>query len=105
MWSFCRSFFRPLKSGWSTAIDEFIRTTGMPPKNGSFFLLFSKVWEVANKVTTVKAGFRSCGIYRFDSAAVPHEAYAPSADGITGDFNSYRPVHKFKTTTFTINLT
>lgn len=70
--------FKPLKTAWNNAIDDFIKTSGTTPKNVQFCEFFSAAWSMATKPEMIKVEFRATGICSLNPRAVPSEAYKPS---------------------------
>ena len=63
--------FAPLKSQWRTVCHEFLqRNPGRVITKFNFNSLFSKVWLQSVIPANVIAGFKSCGVYPFNSSAI-----------------------------------
>ena len=73
---FDRTVFKSLKSHWNTAIDDFIKGTGVAVGHKQFLRLFSVAWQASLTPTIIKNGFAATGIYPFNPNAIPNDAYA-----------------------------
>ena len=75
-----RSFFKPLKSYYNEACNNFIhRSAGERKINKlNFGLLFKSAWSKAATPSNAESGFASCGIYPFNPNVIKEDEYLPS---------------------------
>jgi len=59
-----------------------------PCQIANFCGLLAKAWSKALTVENIKSGFRACGIYPFNPAQVPQEAFIPNTLYVVVDDNS-----------------
>ncbi|XP_021363005.1 uncharacterized protein LOC110456536, partial [Mizuhopecten yessoensis] len=72
-----RTVFKLMKSHWNTALDDFVKSTGVAVGHKQFLRLFDIAWQAAMTPKTIWNGFVATGIYPFNPDAIPDEAYAP----------------------------
>ena len=78
--------FKPLKAQWTNVYHHFFQNNpGKVFNKFNFNLLFSQAWMKALIPTNIIAGFRTCGVFPFNPAAisVPEEQGRSNSDGGT----------------------
>ncbi|OWF49329.1 Pogo transposable element with KRAB domain [Mizuhopecten yessoensis] len=74
-----RSVFGPFNKAYNKACSNFL---SLAPCNiinkWTFPQMFTSAWEAGLTVQNIISGFRGCGIYPFNPAAVPKSAFLPS---------------------------
>ena len=84
------SIFRPLKTSFSN-ITDLIKLATMTTKSPlnvckkNFTPLFKAAFEKALSVSSIKNGFRKCGVYPFDPSAIDEKRLMPSNDSRTAN--------------------
>jgi len=74
-----RTLFKPLKDYYrSTAQELMSKFIGVVMGRSTFTGLFTTAWDKAMTEANIKSGFRSCGIFPFNPAAIPADAYLPN---------------------------
>ena len=74
-----RTVFGPMSSAYNRHCTEYMseNPTNVVCKK-SWAKLFKKAWESSMTEANIKSGFRACGIYPYNPAAVPKAALKPS---------------------------
>ena len=73
------SFFKPLKTEWAKACDNYrVRSNGQPVTKHCFSSIFHSSWNACVKVSTIVNGFRATGICPFNPNIIKSVKYAPS---------------------------
>ena len=69
--------FAPLKSAWKQVVQVFTANNHQAVTRSDFCSLFSEAWYKGMSMKNVLAGFKVCGIYPFNKAAIvlPEERY------------------------------
>ena len=75
-----RTVFGPFKAHYNSACQDMVNAyAGTIVSRHSFCTLLNTAWTKAMTQDNIKSGFRACGIYPFNPAAIPDEAYMPNA--------------------------
>ena len=80
--------FKPLKAQWTNVCHQYFqKNPGKVINKFNFNLLFSQAWLKALIPANIVAGFRTCGVYPFNPAAisVPEEPESGNGDQENGD--------------------
>jgi len=84
-----RTVFKPFKDAYNEACQDLMHTyPGTTIGHANFCGLLAKAWNKAITAENIKSGFRACGIYPFNPAQVPQEAFIPNTLYIVVDNNS-----------------
>ena len=74
-----RTVFKPFKKFYNSAAQDMMSNfPGVVTNKSNFTGLFAKAWEKALTKSNIQAGFKTCGIFPYNPAAVPQEAYLPN---------------------------
>ena len=78
--------FSPLKMQWRTVCHQFLQSNpGKVITKFNFNSLFSKAWLSAVTPANVMAGFKTCGVYPFNSSAIGVSMDADSHDSVNSN--------------------
>jgi len=74
-----RTVFKPFKDAYNDACQQLMNEyPGTKISHGNFCSLMTKAWLKGVTCENIKSGFRACGIYPFNPAQIPQEAYLPN---------------------------
>lgn len=74
-----RSVFGPFNKAYNKACSNFLSLAPCNIVNKwTFPQMFTSAWEAGLTVQNITSGFRACGIYPYNPAAVPKSAFQPS---------------------------
>jgi hypothetical protein len=77
---FDKALFRSMKFAWDAEVDLFWKLNDVRKMDKlDFCKVFSRVWMRAATTSNIRSGFEACGVYPFNPARIPEEAFAPSA--------------------------
>jgi len=74
-----RTVFGPLNAAYNRFCSEYLNENPLNlVTKWSFPGLFAQAWEHELSPANIQSGFRACGIFPFNSAAIPKDSFAPS---------------------------
>lgn len=74
-----RTVFKPVKDAYNDACQQLMNDyPGTMISHANFCSLLAKAWTKAITCENIKSGFRACGIFPFNPAQIPQEAYLPN---------------------------
>ena len=84
-----RTVFKPFKDAYNEACQDLMHTyPGTVVGHANFCGLLAKAWHKAITAENITSGFRACGIYPFNPAQVPQEAFIPNSLYVVVDDNN-----------------
>jgi len=84
-----RTVFKPFKDAYNEARQDLMHSyPGTMIGHANFCGLLAKAWNKAITAENITSGFRACGIYPFNPAQVPQEAFIPNTLYVVVDGNN-----------------